>query len=90
MNKRSIVERNHRICREWLSTHPCVDCGEIDPVVLEFHHVFGDKRRRMSLMIAGGYSEQSIRDEMRKCIVLCANCHRRRTRYELKHLREFS
>jgi hypothetical protein len=53
------------------------DCGETDPLVLEFDHL-GDK----SFNIAKGirdHSWQSVLDEIRKCEVVCANCHRRRT-----------
>lgn len=58
--------------------HPCVDCGEADPEVLDFDHVRGEKlvdvcharRRKLSVLWA----------EIQKCEVVCANCHRRRTR----------
>ena len=57
--------------------HPCVDCGETDPIVLEFDHL-GDK----SFCIGTGFRDrnwQSVLDEIAKCDVVCANCHRRRT-----------
>lgn len=57
--------------------HPCVDCGETDPIVLEFDHL-RDKRFEISAAIRGR-NWQTILDEIEKCEVVCANCHRRRT-----------
>jgi hypothetical protein len=57
--------------------HPCVDCGEGDPLVLEFDHL-GDKQ----FGIGRGMRErpwQAVLAEIEKCEVVCANCHRRRT-----------
>jgi hypothetical protein len=61
---------------EYLLTHPCVDCGETDPVVLEFDHL-RDKLGNISAMY--GHAWRSILAEIAKCDVVCANCHRRRT-----------
>jgi hypothetical protein len=62
---------------EFFGEHPCVDCGETDPLVLEFDHL-ADKR----FNIAKGMRDrswQAVLDEIAKCDVVCANCHRRRT-----------
>ena len=70
---------------EYLKNHPCVDCGEDDPVVLEFDHRSGEeKRMEVSKLINGGYSVDKVKDEISKCDVRCANCHRRRTAVEQK------
>ena len=61
--------------------HPCVDCGERDPVVLEFDHV-GDKRWNISSMVTGNIPWPSFESEIAKCQVRCANCHRRKTSAE--------
>ena len=64
---------------DYFATHPCADCGESDPVVLEFDHL--DPKAK-SFTIGGSISDrswQSILDEIAKCDVVCANCHRRRT-----------
>ena len=66
---------------QYLSTHPCVECGESNPVVLEFHHRQG-KDRAVSEMVTGGYPISTIQSEIDKCDVLCANCHRKRTMQE--------
>jgi hypothetical protein len=61
----------------FLREHPCVDCGETDLVVLEFDHL-----RDKEFGIAQGIRDrdwQSVLDEIAKCEVVCANCHRRRT-----------
>ncbi len=65
----------------YLSTHPCAECGEANPVVLEFHHREG-KEKAISEMVGGGYPIETIRSEIDKCDVLCANCHRKKTMSE--------
>jgi hypothetical protein len=64
-----------------LATHPCVDCGETDIVCLEFDHVRGTKKSSIAAMI-GDYAWDTIESEMAKCVVRCANCHRRKTAHE--------
>src|SRR5205085_9607325 len=64
---------------EYLETHPCVDCSETDPVVLEFDHVRGEKSYNVSAMGWLALSWNSLLKEIEKCEVRCANCHRRKT-----------
>lgn len=63
----------------YLSQHPCLDCGEGDIVVLEFDHIKGEKIAHISHMARNGYSLDRIKEEIFKCEVVCANCHRKRT-----------
>jgi hypothetical protein len=62
---------------EYFREHPCVDCAERDPVVLEFDHL-ADKEFAIGTAIVR-YGWARIEAEMKKCEVVCANCHRRRT-----------
>jgi hypothetical protein len=62
---------------EYLQSHPCVDCGEKDPLVLTFDHVTGNKRMNISQMVNQGYSIEAIAIEIKKCVVRCGNCHLR-------------
>ena len=64
--------------REYLLDHPCVDCGESDPGVLDFDHL-RDKKANISTLVQSGVSWESLAHEIAKCEVRCANCHRRRT-----------
>lgn len=65
---------------EYLRGHPCVDCGEIDSIVLEFYHRDrAAKRIEISRMLRRGFSLESVKAEVGKCDVRCANCHRRKT-----------
>ena len=66
---------------EYLSTHPCVDCGETDPAVLEFDHV-GEKNKDVAVIIGRGSSLETLKKEIELCEVRCANCHRRKTARE--------
>ena len=74
-----IRNRNRKFLWEHYSTHPCVDCGEDDPVVLELDHVRGEKIAGVSQLVHNTRSLKVIEDEIEKCEVVCANCHHRRT-----------
>jgi len=67
---------------EYLSTHPCIHCGETDVTVLEFHHARGQKESEISRLVANGVPPNVLQSEIDKCDVLCANCHRRLTAKE--------
>jgi hypothetical protein len=77
--QRKVIIANREFVLQHLSTHPCVDCGESDKVVLEFDHVRGKKKGNLARMVHGGSSLATIEKEIAKCDVRCANCHRRRT-----------
>jgi|TARA_R100001530_G_scaffold91227_1_gene63371 hypothetical protein len=67
--------------RDWLieykSTLLCERCGyDKNPRALHFHHKNNvDKMCNVGDMVGRGYSISSIKKEISKCIVLCANCH---------------
>jgi hypothetical protein len=75
-------KRARKFISEYLSTHPCVDCGEKDPVVLEFDHVRGTKRKDIATLIRNGATISRLQEEISLCEVRCSNCHRRKTAKE--------
>jgi hypothetical protein len=70
-------EEARRFVFDYLSSHPCVDCSESDPMVLTFDHVKGNKKMDISQMVNQGYRLGAIETEISKCEVRCANCHMR-------------
>ena len=69
---------------EYLRANPCVDCGETDIAVLEFdHRERHSKELTVAELVAQGYSLTRVMDEIGKCDVRCANCHRRRTAVQM-------
>lgn len=58
---------------------PCMDCGISYPYyVMDFDHR-EDKKYTVGRLAGSFYSLETIRREMDKCDVVCANCHRIRT-----------
>lgn len=76
------IRKNKVWVYKYFESHPCTDCGESDPVVLEFDHQ-GDKEHGISTMVGEAYALSTIKKEIAKCEVVCANCHRRRTAKQL-------
>ena len=84
LNKAKMHNRNQRkwgreFIRRVKAMRGCIDCGESDPVILEFDHVRGDKVMNVADMVNQSYGISTIKEEIRKCEVRCANCHRKVT-----------
>ena len=75
-----VRERNRIRLFEYLLVHPCVDCGESDPIVLDFDHVRGDKKFCVSAGVEKSW--ETVEKEIAKCEIRCSNCHRRKTAKE--------
>ncbi len=76
-NKLRAKLKSYQMLNEYLASHPCVDCGESDPVVLEFDHV-GAKEADVAYLIQRR-SWERVMKEIANCEVRCANCHRKVT-----------
>lgn len=66
--RRLLYEHKLELCE-------CRRCGESRAPCLDFHHP-DEKTETISKMVNDGYSWDNIRDEIDRCTVLCANCHR--------------
>ena len=69
---------DRRNIRKRLSEAACVDCGLADPLLLQFDHV-ESKTKDIASLVRSACSSQRLINELNKCEVRCANCHRRRT-----------
>jgi hypothetical protein len=78
-NRRARTQAIREMLNAYLREHPCVECGETDPLMLDFDHVCGVKRAAVSQMVSSGYSWEAITLEIAKCEVRCVRCHRRKT-----------
>ena len=82
-NRRETVKAVHKnqvkYIREYIQDikkhSKCAICGEDRWYVLDFHHT-GDKDFNISQKVQEGCSLETIKKEIEKCIILCANCHR--------------
>lgn len=83
-NKQQYFDRNKRRrieLKEWLweikKNSKCEKCEFNHPAALDWHHKNPDEK---SFEISQGYrvvgSKKRILEEMQRCQVLCANCHR--------------
>lgn len=64
----------------------CADCGYNESAyALQFDHVMGNKKDSVSNLIRSDYAWSTIKEEILKCEVVCANCHAVRTKARGQH-----
>ncbi len=80
LTRNSLVNtQNKQRLYTYLSSHPCVDCGQTDIRVLEFDHVHGNKFANITKLLKNAVPWKTIEAEIAKCEVRCVNCHRIKT-----------
>ena len=76
---RDRIARIREIINE-LKSKPCMDCrGSFPPVCMDFDHARGEKFYEVSKMVV--FSFERILEEIKKCDLVCSNCHRLRTAF---------
>lgn len=68
---RKFESRARDYVKEVKAAGACVVCGERNPTVLQFHHL----RDKKFTIGHGRRSIKTLREEMEKCVLMCANCH---------------
>jgi hypothetical protein len=54
---------------------PCVKCGEPEKACIDFHHL--DPNTKDFTIAKAQFNRERIKQEVEKCVCLCANCHRK-------------
>lgn len=63
-----------------IKDRPCADCGHKFPApAMDFDHVRGTKKGNLATMAGNQNSTETLLEEVSKCDVVCACCHRLRT-----------
>jgi hypothetical protein len=72
-------EKRRRFINLLKMDRPCYDCGGMfEPHVMDWDHVTGEKKFTIGANQRSHKLEDVI-DEINKCQLVCANCHRLRT-----------
>ena len=69
-----------------LKSVPCKDCSQEYPsYVMDFDHIdAAQKRHNISHLARSGAPRKKILEEIAKCEIVCANCHRIRTHHRAR------
>ena len=89
MCKKCKTEHEHLVIKKakewwdkWKSDKGCSKCGDTRPYVLDLHHLDPTQKEfTIGKVLGSGTSglesrQRRILEEAKKCIVVCANCHR--------------
>ena len=69
-------KKKRKAFQEWKATLSCSNCGFSHVAALDFHHTDTSvKDQIVSELVRQGRFKKA-KEEIEKCIVLCANCHR--------------
>ena len=74
---KQVYQKKKNDVQELKAKCTCVKCGDQRGYVLDFHHINPqEKENTIARMTSNNYTLEKVYQEIEKCIVLCANCHR--------------
>jgi hypothetical protein len=80
-NQKKQTIRNKEFVNRYKKIHgQCIDCGIKDWRVLQFDHL-SDKKYNISDLVGTGMGLETIKIEIKKCKMRCANCHQIKTHH---------
>ena len=69
--------------QDWKNTLKCSMCGMNDSACLDFHHS-NPKDKETGVIRQSSKGLSKVLEELRKCVVVCANCHRKAHAYNIE------
>lgn len=81
-HRRRSHNKRRLLMQDWKIERGCAHCGEKHPAVLELHH---EDPNVKEFHPSNATSLKMFLEESEKCIVLCANCHRKE-HYNLRRI----
>lgn len=76
LRRNSVENINKRFLYKLRSKCKCLICNEGEVSVLDFHHV-NPTEKEYTIGEMKKLNIEKIKSEVRKCVVLCSNCHRK-------------
>lgn len=74
---KQVYQKKKNDVQELKAKCTCAKCGDQRGYVLDFHHINPqEKENTIARMTSNNYTLEKVYQEIEKCIVLCANCHR--------------
>ncbi len=68
-------EKSRDYVRDVKMSSKCSLCEEDRWFCLDFHHIDTNKEHNISDMVKNRYSIDRIKEEIKKCMIVCKNCH---------------
>jgi len=62
--------------RSFKATLACIKCGQNHPATFDFHHTDSNTKEASVNKLVKNRAFKRAMEEVQKCVVLCANCHR--------------
>ena len=72
---KEVADRNRDFRKAILAQFPCLLCGESDPDMIDWHHVYEEDKLFNIAHTSRKHDEWW--DEVLKCIPVCVSCHRK-------------
>lgn len=91
-NKETVIAKsvtrnaaNRKLFQEWKASLACSLCHEAEEACLDFHHVDPkEKDFNISALATQSMASSTFADELKKCVVLCKNCHTKVHKYNIE------